>query len=438
MPKRDRLFFFAILAAVFAVMLVLNLLTPMLADDYMYSFRFDTGARIASVGDIFPSLAAHAVTMNGRLVPHFFVQLFTLFPRAVFGIVNALMFMALLLGIYRLSVREGKSFDWMLLLTVSGAVFLFPPIFGQSFLWLAGSVNYLWCDTLMVWLLVPFADLVFRDRPLKSAWKAVVMTIGALLLGNMSENVSACAALMMGLCVLWRMLNHKKVFAWMAVTTAATLAGWLALMLVPANRASVARSSGGLNALAEHYQAALSMWISHGLWLSLVFIALFCYAVYAKANRDRLAFGMGLFLSSLICNFLMTASDYYPERAYTGSMLFLILAFAVLLSANLGIVHKKVLMPALACGLGLVMALQMLSTMPSAYNRYRLAQARVTEVCAARDAGVTDVTTFGIKGNTRFDAFYDLNELTTASDYFPNVYFAKYYGLNSVVVDRFE
>ena len=31
-----------------------------------------------------------------------------------------------------------------------------------------------------------------------------------------------------------------------------------------------------------------------------------------------------------------------------------------------------------------------------------------------------------------------LNELTDDVNYFPNVYYSKYYGLNSVIVDRYE
>ena len=69
-----------------------------------------------------------------------------------------------MLGVHALA-RGNASHDWKLLTVIAGGIFLLPPAFGQSFLWLAGSVNYLWCDALMVWLLLPFANAVFRDRP---------------------------------------------------------------------------------------------------------------------------------------------------------------------------------------------------------------------------------------------------------------------------------
>jgi hypothetical protein len=348
-------------------------------------------------------------------------------------------YLALVLGVYRLAAGDTRRFDWPLLLAVNGALFLLPPAFGQSFLWLSGSVNYLWCDALMAWLFVPFANATFRNRPLVGWRKPALLALGAFLLGNMSENVSACAVLMMGLCALWQWIRHRKVPAWMLAVTLSAFIGWLLLMLAPANRLNVARATVGLNALANHFQAALTMWLQYGLWPSLAFLGLFFFTLAAaRADKDRLAFGLGLFVCSLACNFAMTASDYYPERAFTGSVVLLIGAFTVVLGAGVQAGWHQPFRSTLACGLALVMTLQMLGAMPNAYNRYRLAQERVTEVIAAQAAGQTDVETFGIKGITRFDAFFSLNELTDDPQYFPNVYFAKYYGLNSVVVTRFE
>ena len=146
--KRNRALTIACYAAIALLILALNLLTLLLADDYRYAFSFATGERLKNVVDIFPSLAAHAVSINGRLVPHFFVQLFTLLPRQVFSVVNTVVFLLLIAGMYRLSQKEEQN--WKLLVLIFGGMFLLPPVFGQSFLWLAGSVNYLcatrcWC-----------------------------------------------------------------------------------------------------------------------------------------------------------------------------------------------------------------------------------------------------------------------------------------------------
>ena len=88
--------------------------------------------------------------------------------------------------------------------------------------------------------------------------------------------------------------------------------------------------------------------------------------------------------------------------------------------------------------MALLLILEGVNAVPNAYNRYRQAEARVQEVCESRDSGETDITTYGVSSLSRFDAFYHLNELTDDSSYFLNVYFSKYYRVNSVVVDHFN
>ena len=69
---------------VFLFLFVCNVLTKYMVDDFAYLYSFQNGQRIESIFDIFPSMYAHAQYMNGRLIPHFLVQLFTLPPTWVF------------------------------------------------------------------------------------------------------------------------------------------------------------------------------------------------------------------------------------------------------------------------------------------------------------------------------------------------------------------
>ena len=291
----------------------------------------------------------------------------------------------------------------------------------------------------MVWALVPFANSVFKEKSFTGGWKIALLAVGCLFMGNMSENVSAAAGLMMGLCIAWQWFARRRFERWMLLAAACTAAGWLILMLAPANRLHVSYAMPGANVAFAHYRIVLDMWLDHGLWLSLAFITLFFIAkAQTGAESGRLAFGMGLFICAMLSNIAMIASDYYPERAFTGSVILFILAIGVTLYAIPQTAWRQAISGMFAFGLGLVMALEMVYALPSAYNRYQLAQARTAEVVRQRDAGQTDITTFGIQGNMRFDAVYKLNELTEDPLYFPNVYYAKYYGLHSIVVDHYE
>lgn len=436
--SRDRKLFLSILTLTFLSILLLNFLTPLLADDYRYLFSIATQQRITSVWQIFPSMAAHALTMNGRVIPHFFDQLFLMLPSPIFKLLNAAVYILLLLGMYRLAKGQREAYDWKLLMMIAGAVFVLPPIFGQPYLWQTGSVSYLWRDALAVWVFGRFADATFRGRPVRGFWQAALLALASVAVCNSTENATAAILFLMAFCIAWLLIAKQKVPAALPVALACGAVTFAALILAPSGVSNLKYSASGLNQLFENYQRALSMWLSHALWPSVAYIALFFWAVAnPAADRKRLTFSFALFLGSLVSNFAMTATYYYPLRASVITVNLIVMAASMTLT-ELGQPGRAWATRVLALALGAVFALQTVSALPYAYNRYRMAQAREAQVLEQRNSGVKNVTTFGILGKSPYDAFYDLHELTDLPDYFPNVYFAKYYGLDTVVVDRFE
>lgn len=99
--NRNLAIFRICLLLLWGIMFVLNKYTYFAADDYSYMNSFADSERIRSVFDIFPSMYAHMFSMNGRLVAHFFVRLFLMLPPWIFDIVNASMFLFLIMGVYR-------------------------------------------------------------------------------------------------------------------------------------------------------------------------------------------------------------------------------------------------------------------------------------------------------------------------------------------------
>lgn len=436
MTKNTRIPFDLILGTFFLLMLLLNLLTPMAVDDYTYAFRFDTGERLTSVADIFPSLAAHAQVMNGRLFPHFFVHLFTLLPRWIFSVTNAIIYTLFLWGIHRLCKGPSER-DASLLCTLASALFLLTPAFGQSFLWMAGSINYLWCDAMLIFLLIPFADHLLSRRETPAKGIPFLSILFALWFGNTSENVSAAAIALMVLCMVYLMIQHRKVPLWMIFTTLSALMGWLLLMLAPANLQNASTSlfeeSG---ALLRNFDHAMAVFRQHGIALSVIYFVMLSFALHAPTrSKDILAFSFFTFLCSLLCHFMMVGAHYFPLRAFTGVLLLQLVSCAFLVPM---IPARKALVFALALSMGFCTALEGLDALRNNYDRYQLAQARVQEIQNAGTDGEHLVHTFGISGKTKYDPFYDIIELTNIPSATLNVAYAKYYGLAEIAVDRME
>lgn len=425
----------ALLAALFCLMLVLNVLAPTVADDYNYAFSFATGERITSVGQIFPSLAAHGHVMNGRYAPHFFVQLFTMLPTVVFDIVNAAVYLLLIVGLYRLA-RGGKRWDIALMAAIACAVFVLPPDFGGPMLWLAGACNYLWCFTACVWLMIPFFDRLLsrRQTPPGAAQVALLCALG-LFAGNSSENMSA--ALIVLLCalalILWR--DTRRLPLWALPVVACVCAGWLGLVLAPGDSQRIGLNLSALGALMARFAETVRFFEQYLLVPALVYLMLLAFALHYGHKREALVSAV-LFAGALLCNAAMTLADYYPLRTLLWPSLLIVAACAVLARP---LADRA---PALAngaalwlCALALTAALQAL---PGCYDRYALDRARSAELIARRDAGVTDITTYGITGKTKYDVFYGMFDLTTDKGYVANRSLARELGVDTVVAERFE
>ena len=118
------------LACLFALLLLFNCRTGMVADDFMFCFSRAHWGRITSVRDIVISLAALRREVNGRVFSHFFAMLFLLLPKGWFNGINSAVSTLLFYLLYRY-VRSGDPRrDTLLLGFLLGAVFLLLPAFG--------------------------------------------------------------------------------------------------------------------------------------------------------------------------------------------------------------------------------------------------------------------------------------------------------------------
>lgn len=416
-------------------MLLFNILTPMICDDYRYAFSFATGERITGAGQILPSLAAHGHVLNGRYAPHFFVQLFAMLPEICFDVVNTAVFLLLVLGVYRLALGDGETWDVLLLLGVFGALFLLPPVFGQNMLWMAGSCNYLWPAAALVWLMKPFVDTVC-GKAVRPGWPLVTgMAVLALLFGNSSENLSAAGLMLMGLCILWQLIRRRGTPLWMWLTIAAALMGWLLLMLAPVDKPTGMVTEGFFGMMLDRFTQVMKLWITHLGALTAVWAFLLCMGRGDEA-RARMVPSVMLAACALCCHLAMIVSNYLPERALLGPILLMICACAVLLP-GLSEVYTG-LRNGLCLCLCLLAVANAAMALPQNYNRYQQAKARNQQMMQAAADGEADVVTFGVLGHTRYDAYTGLIELSSDPENFSNVAYAAYYGVDSVVVERME
>lgn len=417
---------------IFFLLLVYNRLTPYLVDDFNYCFSFQTGDKLNSILDIPPSMLAHASSMNGRLVAHGLVQVFTLLPGWVFDVANAAMFT---LQIYLICAftPEGHS-RWLQVLLVFFSVMLFEMAFGQVNLWQDGAINYLWSVVFTLLFLRPFAASFLSQKAIsiEPRWRQWLALLGGFLVGAYSETTSA-AAIFCGASLLaaqWYTSGRKSWNSRLLARLASAVVGYITIYIAPAQWQN--KSGGGLASLFDGFLRAGKMYL-HFWVLLLVFGILFFLSLIKKADQKRILLALCFLGSSLVANFMLAFASYYPERASVGAFAFLLCAdmvlCATLLEGN----------GSWASFLAAALILIVCSVKPLYYGSYDILRT-YREICdnrntiiESREAGSWDVAVPMVIGRTKYSAIYDLDYLN-AEDCFswPNDAMAKYYNVNSI------
>ena len=220
--------------------LVLNLLTPEYHDDFVYKFMFEGGTvnydhPVRNIGDIFISQVDHYHSVNGRSIVHLLVQLCTgLLGKTVFDFLNVIVFCAL---IYLLKIPLDKCKQW-LAISVTLALVLLMPRFKDTFLWMTGSINYLWSATAAMGFLLIYEKR--RDRSVD--WSLLPLLVAALLLGWTHEGITLPLGVALVISHLLHIKKNRGQGLWLAL---AYLAGGCIIALAPG---TIARSGmeGGL------------------------------------------------------------------------------------------------------------------------------------------------------------------------------------------------
>lgn len=416
-----------ICCAIFLFLLLCNFLTCMTSDDFSYSFSWASNERIHSIKDIFPSLKAHYNTVNGRMIAHFFAQLFLLLPAPVFKVLNAGMFLALIWIMYRVcQPREQRSA--ILILTIFGLIWCTEPVFGEVNLWLDGACNYLWGDVVSFLYLAPIILSITRGRPMsRSPWRAALTMLLGFIAGAYLENLSAAMIFMTFLLLLLLRLRQKQhIPVYLILSFLLSILGFLSMALAPGERISKYDALTA-NLFRTNFITALDMY--RRFWpLLLVLGILMILSFHHRLRAENRWVAAVLLLGSLAANFVFLFAAYYPPRGASYSVLLLVLAIGVLLPE---LMHTTSAFR-LACALWallLITSYQMVIGINDIYETYCANQNVITTIEACKQAGELDVEVPRLPHNTEY-SIVSCNSPDPGA--WPNTAIARYYGLHSI------
>lgn len=421
---------YIILSSIFVIMLVANILSPIVSDDYSYLFSFaECKERIDSIPDIFVSLKAHGEYMNGRYTAHFFAHLFLMLPSIIFDIVNALVFTFQVLLIYKLANLGGERKN-LIMIAVFGLLWLCQSKFGQVNLWLDGSCNYLFSVVFGLLFISPYVFYTVYDKKLPLPILIPFLAI-AFMSGNSMENIAPAFIMMAFLFVLAsKILLHKKVRYEQILGLIFSVFGFVLMMIAPGEWINKA-SDGEASTLITTTLTAFGVLLTLAVPIA-IYILLLVRARAEKMDKKIIITSLIFIAGALASNFIMVLAQYYPLRSSIACTTLIIAADAMLYanvkSYNLGrhtALCEKLLFAAVSLSLILGFADISLSYVKIKQNE--------NYIYECKEAGITDVELKDIKPYTKYSELYGLIYLDTErAENWPNGVMAKYYGLNSI------
>lgn len=353
---RYKSFIFIIL--VFLYMFTLNLLTPLFADDYNYSFMWDKSKRIESLMDVMKSQYMHYFEWGGRTVAHTIGQILLMTNKFISSFFNALMFVMFIYLIYWHSQGKRINLNSNIIILLLTTFFCWTsiPNFGETTIWLIGSVNYLWTTVIILIFLLPYRQKMLINHVFNNNFlSSLGMFLMGILAGWTNEN-TAFSTILLTLIVVFYFYIKRCIEKWMLTGFSGILVGFLLLILAPGNmmRASNLQRSEDYSFVLYHIKMPILSTIKIMLfqvpvWVTfLILIAVLlnhCIKSQIKFSEihtkygGKLIFCFMLITISIVNNLVMFASPYFPLRAGFGSSVFLIIG--VLSLIRIDIIREK-------------------------------------------------------------------------------------------------
>lgn len=440
-------------------MYILNLYTPLFADDYSYMYSFLNGKRITNITSIISSQIAHYYSMNGRSIDHFLAQFLLLLGDNIVNIINSIIFCGLIFIVYYHGTGTLKKLSISQLLMYTTLIFLLTPAFGQSYLWIVGAANYLYSILLVLIFLIFYRNKVESkklvgggtDRNIiKEVLKGLLVFIFGIIAGWTNENTAVALVVIIICYIIFYKMNNIKLNIWNFTGLLGSIIGLIIMLLSPgvSKRLSNAGGSG-----------SIIQWIRRGIFYSvdlvnyfyipiLIFVLLMTYYFIIKKNtykkfyiKEKIKFfivDQGVMLIYLI-GFLasvysMVVSPEFPDRAWTCPLLLLLISLGNLyksLNINENIYRKIIVV---------MLVIVSLSTYFNAFfdvkNVYIAYQERDYEIRQQIAEGKSIVEIPIVQGWTKYSCCDGTGDLNEDENQWPNTAIAKYYGVDKVKMKR--
>ena len=320
---------------------LLNVHFPLYLDDWVYIFAHE-GKKSDSFLDIIQSEYYQYIRWGGRSVVHIIARSLLWFGETWGDILNTIAYILLVLLIYFITGKR-KTHNIYLFFLINILIWFGLPDFSQNLLWITGSANYLWGCLLIYGFIFLYINFLLTKQGGDRLWKRLAMLLFGIIAGWTNENTGVALLFFLAGVLLYLKYKKEPVPQWMLYGLSGAIIGYAFMFLAPGN---AIRSQLEFRAIHKLEEVPLSFY-----FYRFVTITKFSYVhlkyfllIYAgilviflrNNNKSREEKELVVYLSLLflcasgIATIVMSASPYFPERAWFGIIILLITSIVVL------------------------------------------------------------------------------------------------------------
>ena len=424
-----------ILLTIFIFVLILNLKTLYIADDYVYHFFYQTSSpteiahqsRISTL--LIPaSMWNHYFLWNGRFVSHSIVQFFMQFDTKIpFDICNSLIFVVLIMMMDRFASKlSNKKAQAFVLPLIFAFTWFYLPFFGQSVLWVSGAGNYLWMSVIYLGFIM--YNLKFREASLQTFVGAGII---GFLAGASNENSGPAAILIVLLFILKNFIKTHKISSVNLVSVLCGGIGFLLMLLSPGSQ-----KRGTMNrtwsVIHKNFENIYNLTFDNWKWLYLMVIVLTIAGIVLKKLSIDSCWAIVFFMMGhFAAVYAMALSPEEPQRTFFGGVIFLGIALFIPVYALFS--EVKLVLPILSILAVFLFVRSYLPAYQDINQSYQVNKMQYQKILTAKKEGKNSahVPILPVAKST-YNATYQTFTLDEPSDQLMNLWVAKYFDIEKV------
>lgn len=446
--KNRKIIFWVILGINLIIIAGMNHFTPYFSDDITYKWYSDSANTPL---DILMLNIDEYLTHNSRFVAQLFLYSYlAIGNKLVSNIIGSFIYIGLGLLIYD-NIKGRRKYDLSLLMLVYALMWSFLAVFGQTVLWLAGSVAYLYG---IVWIM-GFITLYRRALDSNQIKNPVIMTILIFLLaviaGVSNENSSGGAFLLIFIFTINKLVENKKhkigfkdsLKPYMVAGHLGVLLGLGLMVLGPGGWTrgmdiEPGNFTGFLGLMSRFYKITVML---KELFLPLLIMILIALVILVVQKRFR-GFedirennGIIFLAVGFVVCYVLAVIEPSPPRVYIGASVFFIIALCQMISE---INFREEIFTVLKYSLIVIMVIMSLyDTSIGTINLFRInreenQRVEIIKEAAEEGADTAIIPQYSPEFATRFSAAHD-NDVTEDPDYWINTYYERYYGVPKII-----